>query len=71
MTEKKHTITTLRDESVSSLVKGLYDKIAELREENQQLEADNRALHERNEMLNAQLRNLRRLANEIYMEGSE
>ena len=29
------------------------------------------ALHEENEQLKSELRNLRRLANELYMEGSE
>ena len=72
------------DETVEHM-NNQYWKYKQLKEENEQskifLEAlkeelslanrDNDALEKENEQLKSELRNLRRLANELYMEGSE
>ena len=72
------------DETVEHM-NNQYWKYKQLKEENEQLKIflealkeelslanrDNDALEKENEQLKSELRNLRRLANELYMEGSE
>ena len=87
MTEKRFTINTidgsidLRDNGKVMTYKETVDLLNMLHEENTNLKFEldlcknplysRRKLEEENEQLKQELKNLRKLVNEMYMEGSE